>query len=101
MTFLPEDESENTQIEGRTCRQDDPGSVRKILFAEELEKALKVANIENAKAKSGKNWDTFLLDLRNEHQVLLRSWASAELLCVNRVREISVGLPDQRRLPIF
>jgi preprotein translocase subunit SecA len=33
MTFMPEDDSENKQIEGRTCRQDDPGSARKILFA--------------------------------------------------------------------
>jgi len=26
VTFFPEDESENKQLFGRTCRQDDPGA---------------------------------------------------------------------------
>ena len=69
MTFLPEDDSENKQIEGRTCRQDDPGSARKILFAADLEKELGVEKIENARANSGKDWGTFLLELRNERLV--------------------------------
>jgi preprotein translocase subunit SecA len=69
MTFMPEDDSENKQIEGRTCRQDDPGSARKILFAEDLEKEFGIEKIENAKASSGKDWDSFLLELRNKHQV--------------------------------
>lgn len=71
ITFLPEDDSENKQIEGRTCRQDDPGSARKILFAEDLEKEFGIEKIVNAKAISGKDWDTFLLEQRSQHQVLL------------------------------
>lgn len=35
-TFYPEHESENKQINGRTCRQDDQGSARKIIFEEDL-----------------------------------------------------------------
>ena len=69
MTFMPEDDSENKQIEGRTCRQDDPGSALKILFAEDLEKEFGIEKIENAKASLGKDWDSFLLELRNKHQV--------------------------------
>jgi preprotein translocase subunit SecA len=71
MTFMPEDDSENKQIEGRTCRQDDPGSARKILFAEDLEKefGIEKGQIENTKANSGKDWNSFLLELRDKHQV--------------------------------
>jgi hypothetical protein len=28
-----------------------------------------IEKIENAKASSGKDWDSFLLELRNKHQV--------------------------------
>ena len=71
MTFMPEDDSENKQIEGRTCRQDDPGSARKILFALDLEKefGIEKGHIENTKANSGKDWNSFLLELRDKHQV--------------------------------
>jgi len=34
VTFFPEDESENKQLFGRTCRQDDPGARRVcVMFA--------------------------------------------------------------------
>ena len=36
LTFYPKTLSEEIQIKGRTCRQDDPGSIRKILFADDL-----------------------------------------------------------------
>lgn len=36
LTFYPETLTEEIQIRGRTCRQDDPGSIRKILFAGDL-----------------------------------------------------------------
>ena len=36
LTFYPEMLTEEIQIKGRTCRQDDPGSIRKILFAQDL-----------------------------------------------------------------
>ena len=36
LTFYPEMLEEEVQIKGRTCRQDDPGSIRKILFAHDL-----------------------------------------------------------------
>ena len=69
MTFLPDDDSENKQIEGRTCRQDNPGSARKILFAEDLKHEYAIKHVENEKANSGKDWDTFLFEIRSEHQV--------------------------------
>ena len=65
VTFLPEDDSEWKQLMGRTCRQDDPGSGRKILFAEDL-KYLDAT--ENKFMASGlRDWDAFLLHRRNEH----------------------------------
>ena len=65
VTFLPEDDSEWKQLMGRTCRQDDPGSGRKILFAEDL-KYLDAT--ENKFMASGlRDWDTFLFQRRNEH----------------------------------
>jgi len=67
ITFLPEDDSENKQIEGRTCRMDDPGSARKILFAEDLE-VLDAS--ENGFMSSGfTNWDAYLLECRSKHEV--------------------------------
>jgi hypothetical protein len=36
ITFFPEHESEMKQIIGRTCRQDDPGSARMVLFEDDL-----------------------------------------------------------------
>ena len=36
VTFFPEDASEEKQIFGRTCRQDDPGSARKIIFEDTI-----------------------------------------------------------------
>eukprot|EP00960_Hanusia_phi_P008764 251042-Hanusia_phi.AAC.1 len=35
-TFLPQDESEEKQIFGRTCRQDNPGSTKIIVFEDDL-----------------------------------------------------------------
>ena len=46
MTFLPDDDSENKQIEGRTCRQDNPGSARKILFAEDLKHEYAIKHVK-------------------------------------------------------
>ena len=40
-----------------------------VLFASDLEKEFGIEKIENAKANSGKNWDSFLLEIRNKHQV--------------------------------
>lgn len=71
ITFLPDDESERVQIEGRTCRQDDPGSSRKVLFAKDLEGQLGIKNIENVFKASGiENWDDFLIAHRDKYQVL-------------------------------
>lgn len=36
LTYYPLMKTEEIQIEGRTCRQDDPGSIRKILLAADL-----------------------------------------------------------------
>jgi len=36
ITFFPEDDSEEKQILGRTCRQDNPGSARKVPTSQRL-----------------------------------------------------------------
>jgi len=36
LTFYPEMKTDEIQVQGRTCRQDDPGSFRYILLAEDL-----------------------------------------------------------------
>ena len=36
LTFVPDDRSEEKQICGRTCRQDNPGSIEKVLFEDDL-----------------------------------------------------------------
>jgi len=83
LTFLPEDKSEEEQIFGRTCRQDDPGSARKILLADDLEddprvnllseyldqqKAQKNWDDEAGAPKQNK-WDEFLEQRRDKHKV--------------------------------
>ena len=57
-TFYPEHASEDKQVNGRVCRQDDPGSSRKILFDEDL---MYLDASEKKKMQSGiEDWDEFL-----------------------------------------
>lgn len=64
-TFFSEYESEEIQIKGRTCRQDDPGSYRMILYLKDLKKfsVEKFADLETFSTenkKSSTNWYDFL-----------------------------------------
>jgi preprotein translocase subunit SecA len=61
-TFFPADESENKQINGRTCRQDDPGSSVKIMFLDDLQ-YLNASEIE--KEALGMDWDSYLKSCRS------------------------------------
>ena len=74
VTFLPEDDSENKQIFGRTCRMGNPGSGRKILFAEDLQHLVEKPHgdiITHYGSQPTCNWDDFLYKRRNERQVLM------------------------------
>ena len=62
-TFYPESLIEEIQIKGRTCRQDDPGSFRKILFIEDLLKEGLISNVEEYSKQQ--DWD-FLATKRQE-----------------------------------
>ena len=64
VTFFPEHESEHKQIFGRTCRQDDPGSGRKILFEEDL--APLGATEREFMASGIVSWDEYLTMKRAE-----------------------------------
>ena len=63
LTFFPQDESEGKQIFGRTCRQDDPGSGRIILFEPEL-KYMEATEIEKNNERFT-DWDPYLEKKRN------------------------------------
>jgi hypothetical protein len=63
LTFFPQDDSEEKQIFGRTCRQDDPGSGRIILFEPELEY---LSATEVGKNNSGyADWEFYLKSKRD------------------------------------
>ena len=67
LTFYPEHESELKQILGRTCRQDDPGSARMILFEQEL---AYLGASEIKKSQAGiEDWDEYLKICRNRHEL--------------------------------
>ena len=72
LTFLSKDKSEEKQIFGRTCRQDDPGSARKILFANDLveDPRENLFTLYKGQQKDEENnWDEFLEGRRDKHQV--------------------------------
>ena len=63
LTFFPQDESESKQIFGRTCRQDDPGSGRIILFEPDLKY---LSATEVGKNNEGyADWDPYLNSKRH------------------------------------
>ncbi len=63
LTFFPQDDSESKQIFGRTCRQDDPGSGRIILFEPDLEY---LSATEVGKNNEGHtDWDPYLKNKRD------------------------------------
>jgi len=71
-TFYALDESENKQLEGRTCRQDDPGSSQKILWIEDLEylgsdKADFKPNPVKDLADPSQDWTEYLDKKRENH----------------------------------
>lgn len=80
LTFYPKTLTEEMQIRGRTCRQDDPGSIKKIIFADDLLKQKLVPPKDDDSAlpdlsNSGcvmqedgtfvENWDRFLEEKRS------------------------------------
>ena len=77
LTFYPETETEEIQIMGRTCHQDDRGSFRKILWAEDLrsrgfvpetkdEQGNTKAHLEKFVAFKGEDWDRYLATERQK-----------------------------------
>jgi hypothetical protein len=65
IAFHPHDESENRQLEGRTCRQDDPGSSQKIIWMEDLKHL--GSDKPDFKPALDQNWDQFLAETRDEY----------------------------------
>ncbi len=63
VTFFPQDDSESKQIFGRTCRQDDPGSGRMILFEPDL-KHLSATEVDK-NIKGYDDWDPYLKSKRD------------------------------------
>jgi hypothetical protein len=68
ITFYPDDDSENRQLEGRTCRQDDPGSVQKLVWFGDLKRL--GSNKPDFKPNADQDWDDFL---RQKRDVELKS----------------------------
>jgi len=61
ITFFPEDDSEEKQILGRTCREDYPGSARKIIFEDDLEP---LGASERLWSAQNLPWDAYLAQCR-------------------------------------
>jgi len=61
ITFYPHDDSENRQLEGRTCRQDDQGSSQKIIWTEDLKH---LGSDKPDFKPPDQNWDKFLEERR-------------------------------------
>ncbi len=68
ITFYPDDDSENRQLEGRTCRQDDPGSVQKLVWFGDLKRL--GSDKPDFKPNADQDWDDFL---RQKRDVELKS----------------------------
>ena len=64
LTFYPNDDSENRQLEGRTCRQDDPGSVQKLIWIEDLKHL--GSDKPDFRPGTGQNWDGYLRQKREK-----------------------------------
>ncbi len=76
ITFVPDHKSEEKQIMGRTCRQDDPGSARIILLLEDLAHLgasdsgrTQIAS-KLGRTESEYGWDEYLAHLQNEKESL-------------------------------
>jgi hypothetical protein len=66
MTFLPENASEAVQIEGRTCRQDDPGSCCRIFWHRDL-KHLGSNKPGFGPRTETERWDSYLSEEQDEY----------------------------------
>ena len=64
ITFFPQDDSENRQLEGRTCRQDDPGSSQKIIWIDDLKHL--GSDKSDFKPLPGEEWDDYLKKKRED-----------------------------------
>ena len=77
LAFYPKNLVDEIQIKGRTCRQDDPGSIIKILFAEDLmeqgfvperrdENYNRLPDLHEFNESDEQDWDLFLTKKRQE-----------------------------------
>lgn len=90
-TFFPEDESEEVQIKGRTCRQSEPGSFEMILFLDDLKETYGVQNqIEISESPSSTY--QFLVNKRNERQARSASELEGKIQSAKALHEKTVGL---------
>lgn len=103
LTFEPETETEEIQIKGRTRRQDDTGSFRKILWAEDLrnqgfvpettdEQGNKKAHLEKFMSFKGEDWDRYLAAERQKKYAEKFRKIHADLEQNKQVHERSLGL---------
>ena len=65
IAFYPNDDSENRQLEGRTCRQDDPGSVQKLVWIGDLKHL--GSDSPGFKPDADQDWDDYLKQKRGEY----------------------------------
>ena len=95
VTFYPETFSDEVQVKGRTCRQSDPGSFQKILFADHLVKNYYIGTRSEAgqeipnlsvplilfpdEAEEHKRWDLFLDKKRNDIAEIHAKYLSSNL----------------------
>jgi len=68
ITFFPQDDSENRQLEGRTCRQDDPGSSQKIIWIDDLKHL--GSDMPDFKPLPGQEWDDYLKTKREDDLIV-------------------------------
>jgi len=76
ITFFPHDDSENRQLEGRTCRQDDPGSSQKIIWIDDLKYL--GSDEPDFKPAPDEDWDDYLKgkrekDLMSKYKLMIKN----------------------------
>ena len=64
ITFYPSDDSESRQLEGRTCRRDDPRSFEKILWSDDHEYL--GSDKPDFEPAPGEQWEDYLKKRREE-----------------------------------
>ena len=91
ITFFPEDETEETQILGRTCRQDDPGSVEFVLLEQDFENEKMKKVVEDGLLEDSSGPKTMLDSLKT-----IRSNLQAEKAEKMRLSELKNKFQSKR-----